>query len=72
MKQLKNSLALVLVYECLFGQGMKCGGKFKQVITRNKSSLNAALARIKIKAKVTNNADLLPKNVLTAGILCEL
>ena len=66
--QLKYSLALVLVYDCLFGQGLKCGGKFKQIITRNKSSLNAALARMKIKAKVTSNEELLPEKSTVAGI----
>ncbi|KAK3705446.1 hypothetical protein QZH41_019899 [Actinostola sp. cb2023] len=68
-KQLKYSLALVLVYECLFGRGLKCGGKFKQIVTRNKSSLNAALARLKIKAKVTRSIDLLPKKLITAALI---
>ncbi|EDO26614.1 predicted protein, partial [Nematostella vectensis] len=57
-----------LVYELLFGHGLKCGGKFKQSIARNKSSLQSALARVKIKAKVSRNKDLLPKSVQTAGM----
>ena len=71
MLQLKASLATILVYELLFGHGLKCGGKFKQCITRNKSSLNAALARIKIRHKVSNNLDLLPKKAITAGRKCS-
>ncbi|EDO45380.1 predicted protein [Nematostella vectensis] len=68
-KQLKHSFALVLVYELLFGHGLKCGGKFKQSIARNKSSLQSALAKVKIKAKVSRNKDLLPKSVQTAGTI---
>ncbi|XP_031565177.1 probable 28S rRNA (cytosine-C(5))-methyltransferase, partial [Actinia tenebrosa] len=66
-KQLKLSFALVLVYEFLFGHGLKCGGKFKQCISRNKSSLNSALARIKIREKVSSNADLLSTKTKVAG-----
>ncbi|XP_028398087.1 probable 28S rRNA (cytosine-C(5))-methyltransferase [Dendronephthya gigantea] len=62
-KQLKYSMALVLVYDFLFGRGLQVGGQLKQVINRNKTSLQAALARMKVKAKVVNNEELLPKNV---------
>ena len=37
--QLKQSYALVLVYDFLFGQGVQCGGEMKQCISRNKAAL---------------------------------
>lgn len=54
---------MVLVYDFLFGHGLQLGGQLKQVINRNKTGLQAALARMKVKAKVVNNEDLLPKNI---------
>jgi putative methyltransferase len=56
-------MALVLVYDFLFGLGLQVGGQLKQVINRNKTSLQAALARMKVRAKVVNNEDLLPPNI---------
>ena len=56
-------MALVLVYDFLFGHGLRVGGHFKLVMTRNKTSLNAALARMKIKSQVVHNKDLLPSNI---------
>jgi putative methyltransferase len=56
-------MALVLVYDFLFGRGLQVGGQLKQVINRNKTSLQAALARMKVKAKVVKNEDLLPPHV---------
>ena len=56
-------MALVLVYDFLFGRGLQVGGQLKQVITRNKTSLQAALARMKVREKVINNQDLLPSHI---------
>ena len=56
-------MALVLVYDFLFGRGLQVGGQLKQVITRNKTSLQAALARMKVREKVINNEDLLPPHI---------
>ncbi len=56
-------MALVLVYDFLFGRGLQVGGQLKQVINRNKTSLHAALARMKVREKVVNNEDLLPQNI---------
>ena len=57
-------MALVLVYDFLFGRGLQVGGQLKQVINRNKTGLQAALARMKVKAKVVTNEELLPQNIL--------
>nr|XP_006820464.1 PREDICTED: putative methyltransferase NSUN5-like [Saccoglossus kowalevskii] len=56
-------LAQVLVYEFLFGKGIRCSGKMKNVIMSHKAALQASLTRIKIKQQVSKNQDLLPKDV---------
>ncbi|XP_062309733.1 probable 28S rRNA (cytosine-C(5))-methyltransferase [Osmerus eperlanus] len=58
--KLKMNLAKVLVYDLLIGQGLKCGGGWKVVLMKHRSALHAALARMKIKKKVSRNQDLLP------------
>lgn len=57
-------MAMVLVYDFMFGCGLQVGGRWKQAITRNKTHLQAALARMKVRAKVINSKDLLPQNIL--------
>lgn len=58
--KLRMPLAKVLVYDLLLGQGLKCGGSWKAVIMKHRSRLQAALARMKVKQKVSKNDDLLP------------
>lgn len=65
--QLKHSYALVLVYDFLFGQGIECGGELKQFIFNHKAALQSCLARLKIRAKVHCNEDLLPKPAVETG-----
>ena len=65
--QLKHSYALVLVYDFLFGQGIECGGELKQFIFNHKAALQSCLARLKIRAKVHRNEDLLPKPAVETG-----
>ena len=57
----------MLVYDFLFGPGLQCGGALKEAVMRNKSCLLSALARLKVKAKVSKNEDLLPKKVTESG-----
>ncbi|XP_066551524.1 28S rRNA (cytosine-C(5))-methyltransferase isoform X2 [Amia ocellicauda] len=54
------NVAKVLVYDLLFGQGVKCGGVWKALMTKHGPRLQAALARLKVKKKVSRNQDLLP------------
>ncbi|KAF7701140.1 probable 28S rRNA (cytosine-C(5))-methyltransferase isoform X1 [Silurus meridionalis] len=56
---LRQNLAKVLVYDLLIGQGIKCGGSWKAMMLKHRSRLQAALARIKVKRKVSRNQDLL-------------
>ncbi|XP_060752332.1 probable 28S rRNA (cytosine-C(5))-methyltransferase [Tachysurus vachellii] len=64
---LRNNLAKVLVYDLLIGQGLKCGGNWKAMMLKHQSRLQAALARIKVKRKVSRNQDLLPPSVQHKG-----
>lgn len=61
--KLRISLAKVLVHDLLFGQGLKCGGAWKAMMMKHRPRLQSALARIKVKQKVSRNEDLLPANV---------
>ncbi|XP_073685288.1 28S rRNA (cytosine-C(5))-methyltransferase [Garra rufa] len=58
--KLRIHLAKVLVYDLLIGHGVKCGGAWKTMMLKHRSRLQAALARIKVKRKVSRNQDLLP------------
>lgn len=60
--KLRIHLAKVLVYDLLIGHGVKCGGAWKTMMLKHRSRLQAALARIKIKRKVSRNQDLLPSS----------
>ncbi|XP_072325410.1 28S rRNA (cytosine-C(5))-methyltransferase isoform X3 [Scyliorhinus torazame] len=70
-KKLQINVAKVLVYDLLFGKGLKCGGSWKALIMKHRSQLKSALARLKVKRKVSCNEDLLEtKASSTAG--CQL
>ncbi|NXE82971.1 NSUN5 methyltransferase, partial [Cochlearius cochlearius] len=49
----------VLVYDLLFGKGLKCGGRWKALARRHRARLEAELARLKVQQKVSRNEDLL-------------
>ncbi|NXD28704.1 NSUN5 methyltransferase, partial [Spelaeornis formosus] len=58
-KKLAPQLAKVLVYDLLFGKGLKCGGQWKALLRRHRARLEAELARMKVRHKVSRNEDLL-------------
>ncbi|XP_034552000.1 probable 28S rRNA (cytosine-C(5))-methyltransferase [Notolabrus celidotus] len=58
--KLRIYLAKVLVYDLIIGQGLKCGGSWKTTMMKHRPRLQAALARMKIKQKVSKNEGLLP------------
>ncbi|NXF77785.1 NSUN5 methyltransferase, partial [Sclerurus mexicanus] len=58
-KKLQPHLAKVLVYDLLFGKGLKCGGRWKALARRHRARLEAELARLKVRHKVSRNEDLL-------------
>ncbi|KAK6322500.1 hypothetical protein J4Q44_G00072920 [Coregonus suidteri] len=61
--KIKMNLAKVLVYDLVIGKGLKCGGAWKALMMKHRSRLQAALARMKIKQKVSRNQDLLPSSL---------
>ncbi|XP_076210838.1 28S rRNA (cytosine-C(5))-methyltransferase isoform X2 [Aptenodytes patagonicus] len=58
-KKLPPQLAKVLVYDLLFGKGLKCGGRWKALARRHRARLEAELARLKVQQKVSRNEELL-------------
>ncbi|XP_006270289.1 28S rRNA (cytosine-C(5))-methyltransferase [Alligator mississippiensis] len=58
-KKLSPHLAKVLVYDLLFGKGLKCGGRLKVLMLKHRARLQAELARLKVWKKVNRNEDLL-------------
>ncbi|NWI16130.1 NSUN5 methyltransferase, partial [Crypturellus soui] len=58
-KKLSPHLAKVLVYDLLFGKGLKCGGRWKALARRHRARLQAELARLKVQRGVSRNEDLL-------------
>ncbi|KAL4647668.1 putative 28S rRNA (cytosine-C(5))-methyltransferase [Arapaima gigas] len=65
--KLRMSLAKVLVYDFMIGQGLKCGGSWKAMMVKHRPRLQAALARLKVKKKVSSNQDLLPAYIQQAS-----
>lgn len=61
--KMKMPLAKVLVYDLVMGRGLKCGGSWKTMMMKHRSRLQAELARMKVKQKVSRNEDLLPASV---------
>ncbi|KAL6119939.1 nsun5 [Pungitius sinensis] len=57
------NLAKVLVYDLLIGRGLKCGGSWKTMMMKHRARMQAVLARMKVKQKVSRNQDLLPQSV---------
>ncbi|XP_058710714.1 28S rRNA (cytosine-C(5))-methyltransferase isoform X3 [Poecile atricapillus] len=67
-KKLAPQLAKVLVYDLLFGKGLKCGGRWKALARRHRARLEAELARMKVRYKVSRNEDLLaPEKAVSAA-----
>ncbi|OXB71377.1 UNVERIFIED_CONTAM: hypothetical protein H355_011754 [Colinus virginianus] len=54
-KKLPPPLAKVLVYDLLFGKGLKCGGRWKALARRHRARLQAELARLKVPRYVRVN-----------------
>lgn len=57
----------VLVYDLLFGKGLKCGGRWKALVRRHRARLQAELARLKVQHRVSRNEELLAPAASPAG-----
>lgn len=56
------------MYDLLFGKGLKCGGRWKALARRHRARLEAELARMKVRHKVSRNEDLLaPETAVSAA-----
>jgi len=58
VSQLNRFMAMILVYDHLFGKGIQSGGQLKQLIAKHKTRLHAELTKLKIKRGVKSNGDL--------------
>uniref|UniRef100_A0A8C8M6X9 Uncharacterized protein n=1 Tax=Oncorhynchus tshawytscha TaxID=74940 RepID=A0A8C8M6X9_ONCTS len=57
------SITQVLVYDLVVGKGLQCGGAWKALMMKHRSRLQAALAGMKIRQKVSCNQDLLSSSL---------
>ncbi|XP_042333308.1 28S rRNA (cytosine-C(5))-methyltransferase [Sceloporus undulatus] len=66
-RRLSPALARVLVYELLFGKGLRGGAG--SLLHKHRARLQAELARLKVQKKVSNNQDLLAAAAAPANLL---
>lgn len=72
--QLSVHLAMVLVYDLLYGRGVQCGGPLKQAILRHRDELREAARRkdrlgtVEEEGKMSNGVHLLACTVLFAQV----
>ncbi|NWR81017.1 NSUN5 methyltransferase, partial [Centropus unirufus] len=66
-KKLSPHLAKVLVYDLLFGNGLRSGGRWKARVRQHRARLEAELARMKVQQKVSRNEDLLGPSLSSAA-----
>jgi len=62
-KGVQRSMLLVMMYDHLFGKGIKGGGAVKRLIVKHDEKLRRALVRMKAEMKVMSNRELLPECV---------
>jgi putative methyltransferase len=55
-----EGMALVCLYEVLIGKGLQCGGALRKTMHRHEARLRAELARLLVRAKVSDVRLLLP------------
>jgi putative methyltransferase len=68
-KKISKPVLTILIYDLLFGKGIRNAGNYKQLIMKHKARLNAELVKIKIKMGVKDNKDLIPDHIRNAIIL---
>eukprot|EP00842_Homolaphlyctis_polyrhiza_P006925 jgi/Hompol1/821/HPOL_002434-RA len=68
-KKIPQALSLVLVYDLLFGKGVKAAGKYKAAMLKHRTRLLSELAKIKVKRKCRSNEELIPAHIRNAVVL---
>jgi putative methyltransferase len=59
-RSITKNHAILIVYQLLFFKGQTSWGRFKKIVTRQKTRLRAELARVMIRKKVQKKEDLMP------------
>ncbi|KAI8897249.1 S-adenosyl-L-methionine-dependent methyltransferase [Globomyces pollinis-pini] len=68
-KKLSKPLLTILIYDLLFGKGIKSGGAYKPLVLKHRARLNAELVKIKIKRRCKDNKDLIPDHIRNAIVI---
>ena len=58
----------VMLFDYMFGKGIKSGGAVKRLIVAHKESLQSVLSKVKDEASVSDNRDLIPASMRLSGI----
>ncbi|KAJ2995071.1 putative 28S rRNA (cytosine-C(5))-methyltransferase [Globomyces sp. JEL0801] len=66
---LSKPLLTILIYDLLFGKGIKSGGAYKPLVLKHRARLNAELVKIKIKRRCKDNKDLIPDHIRNAIVI---
>ncbi|KAJ3346860.1 putative 28S rRNA (cytosine-C(5))-methyltransferase, partial [Kappamyces sp. JEL0680] len=67
-KQLPKPLLMLLLYDFLFGRGVR-SSLYRPRILKHKARLQAELAKIKIKRKCRENSELIPEHIRNAVVI---
>ncbi|KAI9204421.1 S-adenosyl-L-methionine-dependent methyltransferase [Polychytrium aggregatum] len=62
-------MCIVLVYDLLFGRGVRSGGHYLRIIMNHKVRLSGELTKLKIKRGVKTNRELIPEAIRKAVVL---
>jgi putative methyltransferase len=68
-RKLDKSLAGLLCYEVIFGNGISGDGKYKSIMAKHKARINAELVKFKIKNKIKSNDELIPLALRNNGLI---
>jgi 25S rRNA (cytosine2278-C5)-methyltransferase len=67
LKETNESVLRIMIFEHLFGKGIKGGGALKRLILKYDKNLRETLSKIKKEKNVKNNIELLPENLRGRG-----
>lgn len=59
-RKLSRHLLIVLIHDAIVGKGVKCGGLFKNIMSKYKSVLSSEVIKMKVRAGVREIIELLP------------
>ena len=62
----------VMLFDYMFGKGIKSGGAVKRLIVAHKESLDSVLTKVKAEASVSDNHELIPASVRSSATAMKL